>query len=350
MLVVAMGFFALLLAGSSAFAAAEFTFTVQNHDPATSIGGQYLEAWCGKIKEVSGGRIDFVYYHGGSLVGAADAVDAVENGTADIIWTALNLFAGKFSVAESILVPMNGINGARMGAKVIMDMLAEIPEMQAQFAAYKVIQLSTCSYMPLSMTSKKVEKADDLKGLRMRVAGTPVIYWAKGVGISPMTIPTPETYESLQRGVIDGCANDWHNIAALKLTEVTKYIMDVPIGVSPLAVLMNKDSYNGLPDDLKAIIDKYSGAYASDMAGVYWDSTRAWVLDNPGKVEIYSPSEQFVKDISAGNDAVRTEFINYLNGKGLEGERIYKKFQEIIERHKGKFDFSKPVNISDFKG
>ena len=340
-----------MLFGWSSEAAVEFTLSVQNHDPATSICGQYVEAWGNKVKEASGGRIDFVYYHGGSLVSAADAADAVENGTADIAWSAASIYAGKFPISEGVMLPLNGVVNARMGSKVMMDLLAELPEMQKEYSAYKVIQLSTCTYAPISLVNKKVETIQDIQGLRLRAAGATVITWAKAVGISPITVPTPETYENLQKNVIDGCMNDWHNISATKLTEVTKYILDYPVNCSPLFLLMNKDSYAALPADLQAIIDQFSGAYASDMAGVYWDSTRAWVYDTAGasSVEIYDPSPQLVTDFEAVREAVHADYINYLNGKGLDGKKVYDKMMEIIARYKGKYDFSAPVNIADFK-
>jgi TRAP-type C4-dicarboxylate transport system substrate-binding protein len=340
-----------MLFGWSSEAAVEFTLSVQNHDPATSICGQYVEAWGNKVKETSGGRIDFVYYHGGSLVSAADAADAVENGTADIAWSAASIYAGKFPISEGVMLPLNGVVNARMGSKVMMDLLAELPEMQKEYSAYKVIQLSTCTYAPISLVNKKVETIQDIQGLRLRAAGATVITWAKAVGISPMTVPTPETYENLQKNVIDGCMNDWHNISATKLTEVTKYILDYPVNCSPLFLLMNKDSYAALPADLQAVIDQFSGAYASDMAGVYWDSTRAWVYDTAGasNVEIYDPSPQLVTDFEAVREAVHADYINYLNGKGLDGKKVYDKMMEIIARYKGKYDFSAPVSIADFK-
>jgi TRAP-type C4-dicarboxylate transport system substrate-binding protein len=332
-------------------AAVEYTLSVQNHDPATSICGQYVEAWGNKVKEASGGRIDFVYYHGGSLVSAADAVDAVENGVADITWSAASIYAGKFPISEGVMLPLNGVTNARTGSKVMMDLLAELPEMRKEYSAYKVIQLSTCTYAPISLVNKKVETIQDIQGLRLRAAGATVITWARAVGISPMTVPTPETYENLQKNVIDGCMNDWHNISATKLTEVTKYILDYPVNCSPLFLLMNKDTYANLPADLQAVIDKFSGAYASDMAGVYWDSTRAWVYDNAGAsgVEIYAPSPQLVTDFEAVRETVHADYINYLNGKGLDGKKVYDKMMEIVARYKGKYDFSAPVNISDFK-
>ena len=331
-----------------------YNLIVQNHDPATSICGQYVEAWGKKVSEASNGRIQFTYYHGGSLVSAAESVEAVKNGTADMCWSAASIYSGQFPISEGVMLPLNGVNCARYGSKVMMDMLKEMPEMQNEYKDFKVIQLSACTYAPISLTSKKLEKIEDFKGLRIRAAGSTVTLWAQALGMSPMTVPTPETYESLQKNVIEACINDWHNISAIKLTEVIKYICDYPVNCSPLFMLMNKDSYNNLPDDLKAIIDQYSGDYASEMAGIYWDSTRAWVYDTADEngVEIYEPSEELVAAFGSVKDQVHKEYIEYLNSKNLNGQAIYDKMMEIIARYADEYKdpWAKPVKIEDFKG
>jgi len=74
----------MLSQGVDTAAAKKIELIVQNHDPASSICGQYVEAWGSKVEAEAKGDIKFVYYHGGSLVGARGSVDAVTNGTADL--------------------------------------------------------------------------------------------------------------------------------------------------------------------------------------------------------------------------------------------------------------------------
>ncbi len=333
-----------------------YNFVVQNHDPASSICGQYVEAWGSAVTEASNGRITFDYYHGGSLVGAGDSVNAVLDGTADMCWSAATIYSGQFPISEFIQLPLSGINCARMGSDVMMDMYNEMPEFQDEYKDFKVIMLGSCTYAPVSTTEKKLETLDDIQGLRIRAPGSTCGLWCTAVGMSPMTVATPETYEQLEKGVIEGCLNDWHNISAFNLGEVLDYIMDFPTPGSPIFLLMNKDKYNALPDDLKAIIDEYSGAYASDMAGIYWDSTRAWIYDNADEigVEIYEPSDELYAAFTdaAVRDEVHTQYIEYLNQMGLDGQAIYDKCMEIVSSYSDEYadPWAEPVLIENFNG
>lgn len=334
-------------------AAKTFQLIVQNHDPASSICGQYVEAWGKKVEEESKGKIKFIYYHGGSLVGARGSVDAVSNGTADLAWSAATIYSGQFPISEFIQLPLSGITCARMGSAVFMDMFREIPELQAEYKDFKVIQLSACTYAPVGTTKKKLASIDDMKGLRLRAPGSTSALWATAIGASPMTVATPETYESLEKNVIEGCLNDWHAIAAFKLTDVLDYIMDYPTPGSPLFILMNKDKFESLPEEMKAAIDKYSGDYASKMAGIYWDSTRAWIYDKQKDlgVEIYSPTDEMVTKFESVKDQVHAGYIKYLNKKGLDGQKIYDKAMEIVARYKDQYanPWAEPVTIESFK-
>ncbi len=333
-----------------------YEFVVQNHDPASSICGQYVEAWGSTIEEASNGRIKFIYYHGGSLVGAGDSVNAVLDGTADMCWSAAAIYSGQFPISEFIQLPLAGINCARMGCDVMMDMYSEIPEFQEEYDDFKVVMLGSCTYAPVSTTEKKLETVEDIQGLRIRAPGSTCALWCTAVGMSPMTVATPETYEQLEKGVIEGCLNDWHNISAFNLGEVLDYIMDFPTPGSPLFLLMNKDKYEALPADLQAVIDEYSLDYASDMAGIYWDSTRAWIYDNADEigVEIYEPSDELYAHFtdSAIRDEVHAQYIEYLNGMGLDGQVIYDKCMEIVSRYEAEYadPWAEPVLVEDFQG
>jgi TRAP-type C4-dicarboxylate transport system substrate-binding protein len=195
----------------------------------------------------------------------------------------------------------------------------------------------------------------DLQGLKIRIPGVSVCAdWAVAVGMTPVTMTVSDTYEALEKYVIDGCINDWDSLGALKLTEMTRYIMDWTLPGSANAVLMSKDSYNSLPDDLKQVIDEHSMSYASDMAGIYWDSTRAATLKQAAEsgVEIYEASDELVNKFNSVKDEVHKQYIDSLNERGLDGQKIYDQFTEIMDKYNAEYSdtWDDPVPAGDFKG
>lgn len=63
-----------------------------------------------------------------------------------------------------------------------------------------------------------------------------------------------------------------------KLNELTKYHTNMPFYSSALMVTMNKDKYEGLPEDLKQVIDDNSGMAVSKKVGTMWDKTYSTLL------------------------------------------------------------------------
>ena len=320
---------------------AEYTLYVANHDATTSMCEAYIETLCNMINQESGGRIAFVYNPGGSLLGSMETIDGVKDGTADICWSTTAFFSSRFPVSEFINLCANGCTSARMATDVFQQMYEEIPEVQAEFKDWKVLALHSCSYGPVSTVGKKIETKEDFAGMQIRTAGAIPTQYLTALGANPMSVPTPDVYESVEKGVIDGFTNDWHNIDCFKLYQPIDYCLDLPISYSACFVLMNKDTYESLPDDLKAIIDKYAGNYAGDMAGYWWDSCNYWVADKmvANGVEVYKPSDELYNWATSPEitDAIHAWYVNdYLIGqcKIANGQELFDKCMEIVEQNK----------------
>ena len=328
-----------------------YNLIVTNHDASTSVGEKYVEDLFNQISEASGGRLTFTFNAGGSLFGGGEAVEAVRNGAADICWNATSITVGVFPVSEFCNVPLNGITCARMGSKVIQDMIKEIPECADEYKDFHVIEVQCCSTAPLSTVGYKIESPDDFKGKAIRAAGTVQSNYVQMLGAAPSSMGTSEVYEAMSKGVVGGMTNDWHNIDCFNLYEVCDYVMDYPINTTSCFMLMNKDVYNSLPADLQQLLDSYSD-YASDMAGYYWDTCRFSTADKmvANGVEIYEPSDEVKAYMSSEENATAMKqwYIEYLNEKGLDGQAIWDKCIEIVGRYADEYadPFATPIDLS----
>ncbi len=320
-----------------------YELIVTNHDSDTSRGAQFMND-LGKLMSdyVAANSTDtlkITVYNGGSLYGGGESYGAVKDGAADIAWGAAAFYSGQFPISEFLQLPLNGITSAQLGSKVFMDMLAEIPEVANEWSAVKVIALQGNCPGPLSTTKDygKIESADQLKGLQFRTAGTTAGLWVEAVGMVPVTVATSDTYEYLEKNIVNGCMNDWHNIEAFNLFDVIGYTMDYNVATSPCFIIMNQAKYDSLPQHIKDAIDLYSGAYASDMAGWYWDTcvfTTGEKMEAAG-VEVYEPNEELLAFMTSDEirESVHAKYIEYLNGYGLDGQAIYDKCMEIVARY-----------------
>ncbi len=313
-----------------------YELIVQNHDPATSICAKYLEAWGAKVTEASGGRIQFIFYHGGSLGGATETVDMVLNGQADIGWTASAINVGRFPCSDGICLPMMGFENTVEAAKTMWKMYETHDYISDEWKDFKVIQIAAACDVPIT-SNRKIETVEDFSGLRMRCVVPSVVYMLQYLGSVPMSITISDTYENLEKNVADGCMNDWHNIMAFSLWDVLDYAMDAKVSYSNQALLMNWDSYNELPDDLKAIIDEYSGEFAAIMAGEYWDSSieQSRALAAEAGVEIYEASPEVQKALEEAAAYGWEKWAEDMNAEGYDGAQIVADFQAAMAEVQG---------------
>jgi TRAP-type transport system periplasmic protein len=138
-------------------------------------------------------------------------------------------------------------------------------------------------------TTKPVRKLEDMKGLTIRAPGL-MADVIKALGGTPAPTPAGETYDALAKGVLQGAFMGTEASKNFKLAEVTKYLTNSwVVGPSyPMYVIMNKDSYNKLPPDVKATLDKLSAEYR-DRFATMWNA-----IDFEGRDAIVKAGGEYI--------------------------------------------------------
>lgn len=100
-----------------------------------------------------------------------------------------------------------------------------------------------------------VRTPDDLKGLKIRVMGSPVLidtFNALGAQATPMSFG--EVYTSLQQGVIDGAETDHVDLLVENFYEVTKHVSLTGHMYLAAGLLCSKKALSKLPEEIQAKI------------------------------------------------------------------------------------------------
>jgi tripartite ATP-independent transporter DctP family solute receptor len=108
---------------------------------------------------------------------------------------------------------------------------------------------------------RPVMTPDDLKGLKIRVMGSPVLvdsFNALGAQATPMSFG--EVYTALQQGVIDGAETDHIDLLVEKFYEVTKYVSLTGHMYLANLFIFSKKVYDKLPADVQTAVLKAGDA------------------------------------------------------------------------------------------
>jgi TRAP-type C4-dicarboxylate transport system substrate-binding protein len=225
----------------------------------TLIAGEFIR----DLEARTGGRIKVKYFKGGSLLKGPGMYKGIEAGVADIGYAHVYYTPGRMPVTETIGLPI-GYPSAWVSSHVANDFYFKFRP--KEWDKVKVLWLNACA-PPNIVTKKPVWKLEDLKGMTLRAPGI-VGEVVKALGGTPAPTPMMETYDAIAKGVLDGIYAVYETLKAMRFAEVAKYnTVCWQVGASfPFYMIMNKNSYNRLPADLKEIFDNLCGEYRERYA------------------------------------------------------------------------------------
>ncbi len=209
------------------------------------------------VNEMSNGRLEIKVFGAGELVPAFEVFDAVSSGAADMGHAGAYYWAGKAAATQFFTAIPFGLTAQEINSWIQNGGGQELWE--ELYAPFNLVprQGGNTGVQMAGWFNKEVNSLADLKGLKMRIPGLGGKVFEKAGGV-PVTLPGGELYTSMQTGVID--ATEWvgpYNDMAFGLHEVAKYYY-YPGWHEPGAMLeftINKEKYDALPADLKAILD-----------------------------------------------------------------------------------------------
>jgi TRAP-type C4-dicarboxylate transport system substrate-binding protein len=322
----------LLLASGAAqaqTAAAPLTLKFSHFLPSTGNFQRFIaEPWCAAIEKDSGARLKCQIYPSLQLGGTpAQIPDQVKNGVADIAWTSPSFATGRFPRTEALELPFSLPPGGLDGSKAMWEYYQK--HAQDDYKDFHVLAVFSASNVVISTASKPILTAADFKGVKLRSPSRFAALLITAFGGTPVNLPVAAITESISKGVIDGAMAPWEILPTTKIDEVTKYHMEgLPnqpgFTQTPMAILMNKQKYDSLPADLKAVIDKHSGAVLSNLAGSVWDqgndAARKKMTAQGNKVLVIKPADYAV--MKQAGASVEADWIKQADARGLDGKKL----------------------------
>ena len=232
-----------------------------------------LQAWIDRVNPTLTPENQFRLYPG-SILGAPPAqAELVKAGVADVALVVPTYTPGLFPLSSVVEVP--GMVQTSGQGTAILNAAQEAGLLAGEYADYKVLALFTTPGYRFLMTGDGVAKPADLAGLKLRTPSPFGSELLALLGASGVEIPAPQVYENLERGVVAGAVWVMDAYRTFRLDEVAPAVTSLRFTASPMAILMNKATWDALPEADRAAIDAAAGrAMAEWVAGVV-DATDA---------------------------------------------------------------------------
>lgn len=239
-----------------------------NFFPPTHVQSKLAEEWCKEVEKRTGGKVVIDYFPGSTLTKAKQNYDGVVDGISDIGMSCFAYTRGRFPVMAAVDLPLgytSGVQATKVANAVVAKFKPrELRDVQPMFVHAHGPGL-------LFTAEKPVASMADLKGVKVRSTGNSA-QLVKALGGTPVGKPMPESYQSLQKGVVDGSMHPMESNKGWKLAEVIKFgTKSYPVAyTTSFFVVMNKDKWNELDGATQKIISEINAEWAVKH-GEAWD-------------------------------------------------------------------------------
>jgi len=204
-----------------------------------------------------------------------------QNGTYDVITSGPGYYAGVYPLwegpefpASTTVVPRKNAYTMSMALQKLWD---ESTALQQEFAA-KEPSLKVMHYWStgpgyfLMVAGKNVTVLEDFAGKKIRAANPASVKCIEALGGTPQYMPMSAALLAFQAGTIDGILCPTDTPKGFGLSAYVRSCTYAPFSYQFVFYkLMNKATYDGLPAEVRAIVDEVNAKYAD-----YYGKLRTW--------------------------------------------------------------------------
>lgn len=333
---------AALMLGASVAGASDAEVTLRLHQflpaPAT-VPKHIIKPWAERVEAAAGGKLEIQHFDSMQLGGTPpQLMDQAIDGVADIVMTVVGYTPGRFPKTEVFELPF-----------MMTDPVAtskafhELVETELQAGEYKDVKvLGAWVHGPgVIHTATGVETLEDMRGLKMRGPTRVINDMLKELGATPVGMPLPAIPEALSKGVVSGTVIPWEVTPAIKLSELvthhTEFTGDEALYTATIVMVMNKERYEGLPDDVRAAIDAESGLILAETASrimLEKDAPGRAIAEKAGNTIVQLSPEEVARFKDASQPVI-DRWVAEMDGKGIDGLALIEQAKALIQKHGG---------------
>ena len=237
---------------------------------------QFAKNYAAAIEKDSGGRIKVEIYPGSQLGSTQRQAEGVQFGAIQGIVVPPEFLAGIDERFELLAAP-GLVTSTKNGQRVAAD--PAVKQLMLALGADKGLHgVGLFMVTPSAVVAiKPIRHLDDFKGKKIRIFASQFQKEAlQRLGATPKPMTLGEVLPALQDNILDGAIAGTTVFATMHYQDAAKYVTEIGQPVIFGIVELSKKWYDGLPADLREIVDKAAGAESVNI--------NSWVTDFNAKV------------------------------------------------------------------
>jgi len=260
--------------------------------------------------------------------------DAVKDGLADVSWSVPGMTPGRFALTGIAELPLLGNTSETVSVAFQRLYQGQLLPKSTEFQGLKVLTVFATGPGDLFTVKRPARTLEDFAGLKVRVSGGISKDVADALNMAGILKPVSESYEILTGGIVDGTFSGMDGIPAFKIDKVVKYWTKAPGGLyrTSFGVVMNQDTYNKLPAEDKAAVDRLSGERLARNFGQAWDKSDKAALQiiEANKIQVVEPDDKLLATVRS--KGFEKPWLEAAQRIGVDGPTALKTFQQDIAK------------------
>lgn len=324
----------IMLLGSPLYAScAEYDLTLNLPIPSTNSKWTFfLKPWVEELEKRSQGRIHIETYFAGALSPMSECFNSVKEGLADMTEAVLGNSHGQFPYHERTWEAADPALALTQGTEIMRVIQKEFPQVMDEFSGTKLLFTYDLNSEHVIGTKTPVKKLSDFKGLKIATWGGPITSLRiKALDAVPVPMAPPDIYMALQSGIVDGVLANSSMLISWRYADMIKHLTCINmLGASVFAV-MNQDTYDSMPDDLKKVIDEMCGQTTDELFDKYREVELMYIKEWQDKYggQLHLLSDQEYEEVRHRFEPADKAWIKALDEAGLPGEKIFNRIREL---------------------
>lgn len=320
---------AVLSASVGSVHAETITYATWQGEASSSTHAKLLHWFVDEVEQRTDGEHSVRVLWGGAGAAIDEVASSVENGV---------VAAGDLVVPyHPDQFPLNNVVGffwpQPLSPFEIGEMLDDLIDTHEPFAQeLSRHNIKVLGYRPLDnyglLCTEPVRSAAEFNGKRIRSYGVALPAAIEAIGGVPVSLSTPETYEALERGIVDCAPIEAGLGRAWEYDTVATNWMDVGLGASfGQYLIINQSIFNSLSDDFQQVLEEvgaeHLAAFTEEQARFRDEVIEGWAARDDFEIVDF-PKEEFLEitENDPGVAAVRQRWIETANGLGVPAEQI----------------------------
>ena len=206
------------------------------------------------LKAQTNGRLTVSVFHAGQLGNETAMLQQMQSGALDMGWIMTAELGSRVPAIAAINAPYL-VNST--------DKIAKLVRHPAAMKLFDVLPRETGTVglawgitgMRAVFSAKEISSLADIRGMKLRIIPTPVFRdFYSALGAAPTPIPTPQVFDAMSNGQVDGLEADLEFSWNQRFDRVSKTILRMNALFMPVVALVSARVWQGVPNADRELI------------------------------------------------------------------------------------------------